>query len=356
MHASTTFSISKVPPRDVLKINTNTQDLCDVAKNTLRYLNLGSNYDKAVIHSDKLAEFGIQHSDVKRTLAYICKITDEDKATHQNRLTDFSFLSKSFDFYRITSDTKHAEKLSKNKPLLKNLSSDKVLMTKYYVHLANGSTTKSNRTPYALYGLPFDETHLTIEQANLKANRLTRYKFGKQAILKGALAEEQLAPPLVYLSREDIESALLQGTVVVNVDNTKRVFNVHRNNNIAYDRAIKPYHQERYWYFKEVDGVLGYGKDANQKITVLPEVTFAGDIFQIGLGPLVFAKFDLSAHSEYRLAVMADTGGAFENNLYQLDYLAGSYPGINAYYEANRHLPDYIDAWFMVLKKEIAHD
>ena len=82
----------------------------------------------------------------------------------------------------------------------------------------------------------------------------------------------------------------------------------------------------------------------------MPEVTFAGDIYQLGLAPLVFSKFDFSTHSEYRMAVIADTGGAFENNLYQLDYLAGSYTSIEQYYSANKHLPDYIDAWIMILK------
>ena len=137
----------------------------------------------------------------------------------------------------------------------------------------------------------------------------------------------------------------------VDIDGKSHVYNVHRNNGIAYDRSLPPYEQERFWYFKHVDGILGYGKDANNKITVLPEVTFAGDIYQLGLGPLIFSRFDFNSHSEYRMAVVADTGGAFEDNLYQLDYLAGSYAGIEAYYTANRDLPDYIDAWILILKQ-----
>lgn len=343
------FSISKQTPPTSLKINTDSDQLCQVANNTLAYRALGNEYDPAVIHANKLAQFGITGKDIERTLKSLCEFAKHDDMNKTHQLTSFDFLTKHYDFYRISSDTKHAKKLSNKKPLLKNLTADKVLMTKYYVHLASGSDSKTSETPFPLYALPFDEKHLSLEDANTQKH-LTRFKYGKQAILDGVIDANKLAKPLVYLSREDLESALLQGTIVVDVSGQQRVYNVHRNNGIAYDRAIKPYLQNRYWYFKQVDGILGYGKDADHKIEVLPEVTFAGDIYQFGLGALVFAQFDFKSHSEYRMAVMADTGGAFENNLYQLDYLAGSYPGINAYYDANRHMPDYIDAWFMVLK------
>lgn len=344
------FSITKQTPSNDFKINTNTHDLCKVANNTLDYLSKGKQYDPAVIHANKLSEYGISETDITRTLKSLCEFAKTDEKNGTNTLTNIQFLKTHYDFYRITSDTSHAKKLSDKKPLLKNLTSDKVLMTKYYVHLASGSDVKTQHHEFPLYALPYDEIDLSLEEAELKKQQLTRFKYGKQQILTGALDHQKLAKPLIYLTREDLESALLQGTIVVEVNGKQRVFNVHRNNGIAYDRTIKPYEQNRYWYFKQVNGILGYGKDANHKVEVLPEVTFAGDIYQLGLGSLVFAKFDFKKHSEYRMAVMADTGGAFENNLYQLDYLAGSYPGIKAYYDANRHMPDYIDAWFMVLK------
>ena len=350
------FSLTKQVPENKLAINTDFNKLCSVANNTLAYRQLGNQYDPDVNHANKLNEFGITSNDIEKTLSKLCDIVKEDKQKSIKRLNDIAYLTRHFDFYRITSDTQHAASLSKQKPLLANLTADKVLMTKCYVHLAKGSLKVTDDTPYALYALPFDEQSLTIEQADAQKQSLTRFHYGKQTILKGVFDTKKRAPVLVYLSREDLESALLQGTIVVEVAGELRVYNVHRNNGIAYDRQIKPYLQERYWYFKQVDGILGYGKDANNKIEVFPEVTFAGDIFQLGLGPLVFAQFDFKSHSEYRMAVMADTGGAFENNLYQLDYLAGSYPGIKAYYNANRHMPDYIDAWFMIYKGENQND
>lgn len=39
-----------------------------------------------------------------------------------------------------------------------------------------------------------------------------------------------------------------------------------------------------------------------------------------------------------RAGNFADTGGAFDKNLYQVDYLAGIYPGKEAFYHANNHL------------------
>ncbi|CAM2840966.1 hypothetical protein LEWO105114_04905 [Legionella worsleiensis] len=52
-----------------------------------------------------------------------------------------------------------------------------------------------------------------------------------------------------------------------------------------------------------------------------------------------------------KAGIMADTGGAFADNLYQVDYLAGSYSGRDAFNRGTRHLPDYVDAYIMVLKK-----
>jgi hypothetical protein len=349
------FSLVKEMPNANLNINTHFGNLCRVTSDTLAYRQLGKTYDPAVIHANKLNQFGITSDDVERTLAAMCKIVREDSNNTNKQLNNLHFFTQHFDFYRITSDTEHAKKLSKDKPLLKQLNKEQVLMTKYYVHLAKGQLVKSPDTPFALYALPFDESGLSLEQANQKST-LTRFKYGKQAILKGAIEDFELAPVLVYLSRKDLESALLQGTVVVEIAGEQRVFNVHRNNGIAYDRRLPPYEQQRFWYFKQVNGILGYGKDANHKITVIPEVTFAGDIYQLGLGPLVFSKFDFKSHSEYRMAVIADTGGAFENNLYQLDYLAGSYASIEQYYEANKHMPDYIDAWIVILKSSSVYN
>jgi len=205
--------------------------------------------------------------------------------------------------------------------------------------------------PYPIYALPKDEQALTLEQANMRPN-LVRLHYGKQAILGGALSGKNV-PVLAYVSRDDLESALMQGTIIVDLGGSigQKTLNVHRNNNISYDRMKLPYEQERYWYFKQVDGIKGYGKDSDHKITVYSGVTFAADLTQFGLGKLLMVQSpEKNGTVVTRVGIFADTGGAFTNNLYQVDYLAGSYKGKDAYLQATRHLPDYVNAYFMVLK------
>lgn len=318
----------------------NSQHLCVTAKNTLDYLNKGAAYDPAVIHSGRIAPLPLER--IKATLSFVC--------AHQAQMHDPNFIKQHFEFVRWYPDTQRAKQLSAHKSLLQHLPQDRILMTKYYVHLAKATTHATNATPYPLYALPADESSLSLEQANAIPS-LTRFKYGKQAILKGAL--KNLAVPIAYLSREDLESALLQGTVVAEFADSQRraIFNVHRNNNIAYDRTKTPYAQERFWYFKQVDGIKGYGKDAEHKITVVPEVTFAADITQFGLGKLLMVQYpDKQGARVSKIGVFADTGGAFADNLYQVDYLVGSYPGKEAYTKAVHTLPDYVDAYFMVVK------
>lgn len=321
---------------------TNAPALCKTAKETLAYLNQGSRYDPQVIHAGEV--FKVPLPRVKATLAFICQ--------HQAQLNDPAFIKKHFDFIRWYPDREQTKSLMATKPLIAHLPNDKILMTKYYVHRANALTKPTSAYPFALYSLPTEEASLTLEDANTKPG-LIRFRYGKQAILKGALTNKDIRT-LAYLNREDLEAALMQGTVVVNFrdgGNQVKILNVHRNNNISYDKAKNPYEQERYWYFKEVDGIKGYGKDAEHKITVNTDVTFAADLEHFGLGKLLMVQYpDQNGKTMTRVGIFADTGGAFNDNLYQVDLLTGSYAGKDAFYQANRHLPDYVTAYFMVLK------
>ena len=320
--------------------------LCATAKQTLAYLNKGAAYDPQVIHQGKVLPINL--SRIKATLKFICQ--------NQTKLNDPVFIKEHFDFIHWKPDSGQAKRFSANKPLLQNLPHDRILMTKYYVHLAEASIQPSVAKPYAIYALPKDEQNLSLEQANAMP-KLTRFHYGKQAILAGALNGNNV-PILGYVSRDDLESALMQGTIVADFGRTigRKILNVHRNNNIEYDRLKPPYEQNRYWYFKEVDGIKGYGKDSDHKITVNPEVTFAADLTQFGLGKLLMIQYtEKSGTIITRMGILADTGGAFTNNLYQVDFLAGAYQGKDAYIKATRNLPDYVNAYFMVLKMKYAH-
>ncbi|TVQ74200.1 MAG: hypothetical protein EA373_00430 [Oceanospirillales bacterium] len=332
------------------------EDLCDVAQQTHQYLAQGHAYDPAAIHGGTTPWLKTPPERIKETLTFICDVVNEDKqAGRASRLTNPDFITQNFELVRWAPDQQRASQLSEGKPLLQRLPADRVLLTKYYVRLTDGQPQQTSQTPHALYGLPFDEAHLTLEEADAKRDQITRYRYGKQAIVAKESSPTQAgymrnqAPPLIWLSRNDLEGALLQGTAVVDEPNgQRRYFNVHRNNGIAYDRTIRPEQQERYWYFKEVPGVLGYGKDADYKIPIRPQVTVAGDIFQLGLGRLILLRTEEHGQPVFRLTVLADTGGAFHDNLYQLDWLSGYYRDWDDYHRNNRHIGDYADAWLLL--------
>lgn len=314
--------------------------LCATAKETLAYLNRGTLYDPKVIHEGKI--FKLPLSRIKATLIFICQ--------HQNELNNPTFVKQHFDFIRWYPNIEQTRFLRHNKPLVAHLPKDKILMTKYYVHRAKAATKPSLTFPFALYALPKNEESLTLEEADAKKN-LIRFYYGKQAILKGALANKNV-PVLAYLNREDLEASLLQGTLVADFGHQEKTFNVHRCNNIPYDKTKNPYQQKRYWYFKAVNGIKGYGKDATKKITVASQGTFAADLEQFGLGKVLMVQYpDRTGKITTRAGIFADTGGAFENNQYQVDFLTGSYAGRAAFAQANRNIPDYVTAYFMVLKK-----
>jgi len=327
-------------------------DLCQVATETLKYIDKGQSYDPVAIHGGKIPGATVPVADIRTTLLYICQIANEDLAAgRKSRLTDPNFVRQHFSFVRWMPDQAGAAKLAKNKPLLQKLPADKILQTKYFVKIADGSAVKTAEKNQALYGLPFDEAKLDLATADALGKQITRFQLGKQDIVRGALEKTPLrAPVLFWLSREGLEGALLQGTAVVPSGQGYRYYNVHRTNGIPYDRSKTPEQQQRYWYFKEVKSVLGYGKDADYKIPIKPEVTVAGDIPQLGLGKLILLATPESGVMHYRLTILADTGGAFANNLFQLDWLSGYYRGWPDYFAANKHRGDYSQA-YLLLKK-----
>lgn len=323
--------------------------LCDVAKSSGDYLNKGKAYDANANHAGIFSQHQITVSQVLETLDFLCQTYQQDKQLgRDSRLKDSAYLKRHFDFYRWQPDMAQVEQFATGKRLLQNLPDDKILLTKYYVKQAQGSLVATDSMPHALYAVPFDEASLTLEQADLKKAEIARYRYTKHQVLTGVLEQKQLAKPLVYLSRVDLEDALMQGTVkVLLADGSSKIFNVHRNNGHAYDRNIKKEQQKRYWYFKEVPSVKGYGKDADYKIDIAPKVTVAGDLALFGLGKLVL----LNGGGESRLSILADTGGAFEQNGYQLDYLSGFYQGWKDYYRVWKVKPDYYHAYFLVKKR-----
>jgi hypothetical protein len=304
---------------------------------------------------------------VKNTLAFLCQIQQQDtKLKQTSRLANQEFLLQHFDFLRWFPDKETANNIadkSKNtikKRLLNNIPQQKILLTKYYTKLLEGSVVKTTKYNQALYALPYDEQQLTLEQAELKKNQLTRYQYTRQQVIAGALLKNKenklLAKPLIWLTESALHDVLLQGTGVFFVDDKDtgdkvRYFNVHRNNGIAYNYSIGKTAQARYWYFIETPEIMGYGNTQQSKIAIKPQVTVAGNVADIGLGKLFMINYKSNNLNTSRMAILADHGGAFDDNLFQLDLLVNSYKGWKDYYQENKHLPDYATAWLMLVKE-----
>ncbi|GHE89769.1 MltA domain-containing protein [Thalassotalea profundi] len=335
------------------KISTNmhidVNALCRVSKSTQAYLTQHQD-DKFAVHSgDNLAP-DVTLKRVQETLAFMCL------PANKSQMNNSEFLKQKFDFYRWIPDKKQADFLASKSTndvktrLLTNIPKDKIFLTKYYTKLLNASSVRTEKFNQALYALPHDEHGLTLEAADLIKHKLTRFKYTRQDVIKGVLLDKELAKPLIWLTEAALHDVLLQGTGVVKVDGTIRYFNVHRNNGIVYDYGIGKTEQARYWYFAEVPNVLGYGKTLDSKIAIETDVAFAGNVKALGLGKLFLINYKAEGAIQGKLGILADQGGAFDNNLFQLDWLKGSYYGWKDYYQANKQLPDYASAWLLLKK------
>jgi membrane-bound lytic murein transglycosylase len=327
-----------------MRLETDPLKLAAVASSTLAYLDKHAQDDSEAVTPGILAGLGVTLPQVKATLAFIVQTVAEDQASKRPfRISQPAFLEQHFDFFNWQSD-RAAAASHKVK-----VSDSRIRLTKYVVFEAAGSNIRTSNYNCALYALPQDEVALSADQAEKQKSKLLRYRYTKQEVVAGALAKHHVSP-LVWLNRQGLEDALMQGSLMVHMpDGTNRMFNVHRNNGIGYDRKIKdPRLQKRYWYFKEVAGIQGYGKD--DKIIVQPAVTVAGDVFNLGLGKLVALRYPLHGKTVMRLAILADTGGAFIPNLYQLDYLAGVFSSRESFRKGVQDLPEYALASVLVLK------
>jgi hypothetical protein len=76
------------------------------------------------------------------------------------------------------------------------------------------------------------------------------------------------------------------------------------------------------------------------------QVVFAGDLHNIGLGKLIAIRYHnpQTEQPEVRLGILADTGGAFKNNLYQLDFFGGLVDSHDVLKATMRQVPDYVSA------------
>ena len=122
---------------------------------------------------------------------------------------------------------------------------------------------------------------------------------------------------------------------------------------MPYNRNKQPRFQKSYGYFRKVEGIHGYKSNNERGIRLLPRVSFAGDIKKIGLGQLIAIRYTdpTTKQKKVQFGILADTGGAFRNNGYQLDYFAGTYLTRKKFKEENiKRIPSYVEAFILVAK------
>ena len=317
----------KLPNR---QINFNQADLLIVLKNTRQYFQKYSQEDPDIQRAGILLTQGVTVKDILKTLDFMIVVLEEDITNNRTtRLQDANFINANF---RVIKWSAHNPENPRQKQLR---------ITKYAVFVHSGSRQKTSKYNTPIYAI----------NEELSQNKFYT-QYTKQDVLSGIYEpggkEFGKVKPIAYLTRNGLESALMQGTILVNfTDGTKEFLNVDRNNEMSYIRGLKATAQKRYWYFKEVDAIKGYGYKIDAKISIKPGVTFAGDVLNIGLGKIIIIEDN---QKQLKMGVIADTGGAFLPNLYQLDFLAGTFASEKDFEQYIQKLPEYTNAYILVKK------
>ncbi|AFZ57313.1 hypothetical protein H6G54_25440 [Anabaena cylindrica FACHB-243] len=315
------------------KINFNQADLLTVLTNTRKYYQDYAKADPDISRNGLLLSQGVTVEDIIKTLDFMIVVLQEDISNNRaTRLEDPNFINANF---RVIKWSAYNPEQPKQKQLR---------ITKYAVFTHPGSRTKTAKYNTPIYSL----------KENYAADNFYT-KYSKQDVLKGIYEpggkEFGKVEPLAYLTREGLEEALMQGTILINfIDGSKDFFNVDRNNGISYVRGLKATSQKRYWYFRKVDAIKGYGHNINAKISIKPGVTFAGDVLNIGLGRVIVMEYNQGGTKRLQMGVIADTGGAFLPNLGQLDFLAGIFENKKDFWQHIQQLPSYATAYILVKK------
>ena len=322
------FKSTKLP---VAKVDFNPADLLVVLTSTRKYFQDQLESDSDLQRTGILGMQGVKVSEVIKTLEFMIGTLREDiTAKRAIRLQDPKFINKNFKAISWTAFN----------PAIKD--EKRLRLTKYAVFTHPGSRTPTKQFNIGLYALKPDTD---AEQLRLK--------YTKQDVLTNIYEakgkEFGNVEPLAYLDREGLESALMEGTVLIKfTDGTSGYFNVDRNNGIPFVKGLTPVDQKRYWYFRSVDNIKGYGSSIESKISLKPGVTFAGDILNIGLGRIIVLEHSQAGKQHLRMGIIADTGGAFLPNLHQLDFLAGVFDSKEDFNSYTRKLPEYAKAYILV--------
>ncbi len=286
----------------------------------------------AVTNPKDFSEQIVKAKDIEKTLEFIIKSIEQDKKSKKFRILDPKFLNnRNFKFIRWWGNRNSLGKSNKY-----------IRLTKYAVFKTRGHYEKFKNYAYPLYA---------IQDAVFSKN--LRLKFSKQDVLAGVLNKPEYnskIKPLVWLTRNSLEEALMQGSIIVQMpDGKERIFNVDKSNGMNYSGKLggKRF-QKRYWYFKEIKDI----NNEKQNLRILNQggVLFAGDLYNVGLGKIIAIKYQnpITREEEIRLGVLGDIGSAFTDNLHHLDYFAGIFNNKRQFRNYIRNIPPYVECYILV--------
>jgi membrane-bound lytic murein transglycosylase len=340
------FHKTGLPPFNQETVSINPLVLQKAAASALRYFNENRNTHAKILSPSVFSKNIMTPEDVKKTLQFIIWSIETDKKVGRSyRILDPKFLNKHFKFIRWHGDVSSAYK---NKVVIPEnadrgkIPKGKIRLTNYAVFELEGNYIKTREMPYPLYHV-----------VDPKFYRKEIFKYTKQDIVNGILEKyenSKKVKPLVWLSRDGLEEAIMQGSAFVRMpDGKTRLFNVDKNNGFSYDKKIKDAKdQKRYWYFREISK-----KDIKTKKGIHINhggCIFAGDLYNIGLGKIIALRYQnpLTKKDEIRLGVLADSGGALTNNLYQLDLFAGIFKNRIQFHDWIKQLPNAVEAYILI--------
>lgn len=344
-----TFFKETPPPLTDISIIINPEALVNQIDAVLDYFQKYKNQDTDAVNVGLFSQLGISLSDVEATLRFLRDtITEDIKNKTEPRMKDPQFLKKNFRFFQWLPHPPSATSDAPDAP-----DHEMIKITKYAVFTIKGSLKKNAVFKYALYSLPDDEKGMSLQEAEKHRESLHRFHYTKRQVLAG-LYDQGGAEPLVWVTRRGLEEALMEGTICVElVEGEKRFFNVDRGNGIAFDPTLKNHrHQQRYWYFGRVRQPQGYGLDIGSQMPIYAGAAFAGDIDSLGLGKVMglFYNEPGGGKGKMILGILADTGGAFRPNLFQLDYYVGVLNSRKEFNRVVKTLPAFAEIYFFIKK------
>ena len=314
-------------------VATNPYNLMQAAQDTLNFIHQNGKKSSCLIVPPHLSHV-LTVKNIENTLEFIISTIKQDMPSGKFRILNADFLNENFNFIKWNADRQSALGNGVNLPY-----GGMIRLTNYAIFSVPGCYQKTKQCCCPLYQIL--DSHICK-------------KYSKQQILSGVLSHPSnkgKARPIVWLSRPDFEDSLMQGTVIVRMpDGKERVFMANQSNGIDYDKNNKdPWKQKRYWYFKEDRNSKWSVEQFKKRLNSRQNVLFAADIFNIGLGKIIALKHinPFTQKREIRLGVVADTGGAFVKNLYQLDFFAGIFQNRQDFTNHIKHLPMRTEAYIL---------